>query len=165
MPYYRVTLEDLDAVQAALMTQADGLGNTQAQTQQSVTQLADTTTQALATGRATVTEQLETLAQEVTRSNELANAAQWTGPDADTFRQANADLLTVIDQTNLRFTDAVTQYEVSSQQLMATLDELVAEFTVASQASQESSTQLSSAVQIEAQSYEEAFNGSFAYGG
>src|SRR4051812_3457487 len=99
MPYYRGTPEDLGAGQAAPMAQADGLGNTQAQTQQSVTQLADTTTQALATGRATVTEQLETLAQEVTRSNELANAAQWTGPDADTFRQANADLLTVIDQT------------------------------------------------------------------
>jgi hypothetical protein len=165
MPYYRVTLEDLDAVQAALTTQADGLGNTQAQTQQSVTQLADATTQALATGRGTVAQQLETLTQEVTRSNEVANAAQWTGPDADTFRSANADLLAVIDQTNLRFSDALTQYENASQQLMATLDELVAEFTVASQASQDSSTQLSSAVQLEAQSYEEAFNGSFAYGG
>jgi len=165
MPLYRVVLEDLDAVQAALTTQADGLGTTQAGTQQAVTQLNDLTTQSLATGRTTVTQQLDTLTQEVTRSNELATAAQWTGPDSDRFRQSNADLMTSIQQTGVRFDEAITQYEVATTQLMATLQDLVAEFTAATQASLDSSTRLSAAVQIESVSYEEAFNGSFAYGG
>lgn len=165
MPLYRVVLEDLDAVQAALTTQADGLGVTQAQTQQAVTQLGDVTTQALSTGRISVTEQLDALGAEVNRSNEMANAAQWTGPDSDRFRQSNAELLTAIQQTSTRFTDAITAYEAATTQLMVALADLVAEFSAATQASQESSARLSSAVQIEAQSYEEAFNGSFAYGG
>jgi hypothetical protein len=165
MPLYRVVLEDLDAVQAALTTQADGLGVTQAQTQQAVTQLGDVTTQALSTGRISVTEQLDALGAEVNRSNEMANAAQWTGPDSDRFRQSNAELLTAIQQTSTRFTDAITAYEAATTQLMVALADLVAEFSAATQASQDSSAQLSSAVQIEAQSYEEAFNGSFAYGG
>ena len=165
MPLYRVVLEDLDAVQSALTTQADGLGTTQAQTQTSVTTLGDTTTQALTTGRTTVTEQLDALAAEVTRSTELANAAQWTGPDSDRFRASNADLLTVISQTNTRFPEAVTDYETATTQLMATLQDLVAEFTAATLTSQESSTRLGSAVQVESASYEEAFNGSFGYGG
>jgi hypothetical protein len=165
MPLYRVVLEDLDAVQAALTTQADGLGVTQAQTQQAVTQLGDVTTQALSTGRISVTEQLDALGAEVNRSNEMANAAQWTGPDSDRFRQSNAELLTAIQQTSTRFTDAITAYEAATTQLMVALADLVAEFSAATQASQDSSARLSSAVQIEAQSYEEAFNGSFAYGG
>ena len=165
MPLYRVALEDLDAVQAALNTQAEGLGTTQTGTQQAVTTLNDTTTQSLATGRTTVTQQLDTLAQEVTRSNDLATKAQWTGPDSDRFRQGNADLMTSIQQTGARFDEAIGQYEVSTKQLMATLQDLVTEFTTATQASLDSSTQLSSAVQIESVSYEEAFNGSFAYGG
>lgn len=165
MPLYLVVMEDLAAVQAALTAQADGLGVTEAQTQQSVAQLGDVTTQALTAGRTSVTSQLEALGAEVTRSNEVANAAHWTGPDSDRFRQSNAELLTSIQQTNTRFTDAITAYEAATTQLMATLAELVAEFTAATQASSESSTRLSSAVQIEAQSYEEAFNGSFAYGG
>lgn len=165
MPLYRVVLEDLDAVQTALTTQADGLGAAQAQTQQAVTQLGDVTTQSLTTGRTTVTEHLDGLAAEVTRSNEVANAALWTGPDADLFRQSNAELLTSISQTNTLFAEAITSYETATVQLMTVLSDLVAEFTTATLASQESSTRLGSAVQIEAQSYEEAFNGSFAYGG
>lgn len=165
MPLYRVVLEDLDAVQAALTTQADGLGTTQTGTQQAVTTLNDVTTQSLTTGRTTVTTQLDGLTQEVTRSNELANAAQWTGPDSDRFRQSNADLLTAIQQTGTRFDEAIGQYETSTGQLMATLQDLVAEFAAATQTSLDSSTRLSSAVQVESQSYEEAFNGSFAYGG
>jgi hypothetical protein len=165
MPLYRVVLEDLDAVQVALTTQADGLGVTQAQTQQAVTQLGDVTTQALSTGRISVTEQLDALGAEVNRSNEMANAAQWTGPDSDRFRQSNAELLTAIQQTSTRFTDAITAYEAATTQLMVALADMVAEFSAATQASQDSSARLSSAVQIEAQSYEEAFNGSFAYGG
>ena len=165
MPLYRVVIEDLNDVQAALTTQADGLATTQAQTTQTVAQLGDLTAQALTTGRTTVAEQLETLATEVTRSNERATEAQWTGPDSERFRQSNAELLTAIGQTSTRFTEAVTTYEAATTALMAVLDEVVAEFTAATQASQESSTQLGSAVQIEAQSYEEAFNGSFAYGG
>ena len=165
MPHYLVVTEDLAAVQAALTTQADGLGTTQAQTQQTIARLGETTTQALTTGRTTVTDQLAALTAEVTRSNELAAAAQWTGPDSDRFRQSNAELMTAIEQTGVRIGEAVTAYETSTTQLMAVLDDLVAEFVTATTASQESSTRLSSAVQIEAQSYEEAFNGSFAYGG
>src|SRR4051812_9494356 len=96
MPLYRVVMEDLDAVQGALTTQADGLSVTGTQTQQAVVLLGDVTMQALTTGRSSVTEQLDALGTEVSRSNELANAAQWTGPDSDRFRQSNAELLTAI---------------------------------------------------------------------
>ena len=162
MPLYRVVIEDLNDVQAALTTQADGLATTQAQTTQSVTQLGDLTVQALTTGRTTVAEHLETLATEVNRSNERATTAQWPVPATERFRQRHAERRTAIDQTSTRFTEAVTTYEAATTALMTVLDEVIAEFTAATQASQESSTQLGSAVQIEAQSYEVAFNGSFA---
>ena len=165
MPLYLVVIEDLIQIQEVLSTQAQGLADTQGQATQAVQALNDLTTQALQTGRAKVVEQLQQLTETVTRSNELATAAVWTGPDADTFRQSNQDLLTAIQQTGQRFDEAVTQYEAQMQQLMATLEQIAADFATATQQSEESTNGIRGAVALEATSYEEAFNGSFAYGG
>jgi predicted kinase len=165
MPLYQVVMEDLQQVQQVLATQAQGLADTHGQTTQAVTGLNDLTTQALQTGRTKVTEQLQLLTETVNKSNEMAAAAHWTGPDADTFRQSNQDLLAAIQQVSQRFDEAVTQYEAQMQQLMATLEQIAADFAAATQQSQESTARLGGAVGIEAQGYEEAFNGSFAYGG
>lgn len=165
MPLYLVVMEDLLQIQGVLGTQAQGLADTQGQTTQAVNGLNDLTTQALQTGRTKVMEQLQQLADTVNKSNEMAVAAHWTGPDADTFRQSNADLLQAIQQFSQRFDEAVAQYEAQMQQLMATLQDIAADFAAATQQSEESTTSLRVAVALEATSYEEAFNGSFAYGG
>lgn len=165
MPLYLVVMEDLVQIQAVLGNQAQGLADAQSQAQQGIGGLNDLTTQSLQTGRTTVVEQLQRLAETVTTSNQLAEAAHWTGPDADRFRQSNADLLQAIQQTSQRFDDAVTQYETQMQQLMALLEQIMVEFTTATQRSAESTDGIRAAVGIEATSYEEAFNGSFAYGG
>lgn len=165
MPLYLVVIEDLIQVQGVLSTQAQGLADTHGQATQSVQSLNDLTTQALQTGRTKVLEQLQQLTDTVNTSNEMATAAHWTGPDADTFRQSNQDLLQAIQLTSQRFDEAVTQYETQMQQLMATLEQIAADFAAATQQSEESTNGIRAAVALEATSYEEAFNGSFAYGG
>lgn len=165
MTYYRVTIEDLEAIRTALEAQAQGLDATRTQTQTSVSLLDEVTAQSLTAGLTGVTEQLTSLAEQITRAQELADAAEWTGTDADTFRRSNADLLVLIQQTDTAFAGAVQEYETSSRRLLAVLDDLVADFVATSNTLQDASADLGSAVQLEARSYEEAFNGSFAFGG
>jgi predicted nucleic acid-binding Zn-ribbon protein len=165
MPLYEVVTEDLDAVQQQLGRQGEGLDQTQAETTQSVTTLITETDTAATQGETQITQSLGDLAQVVATSDQVAQAANWTGADSDRMRQSNADLTQVIDQTNQRMTAAIADFKSRTAQIDADLQALTDEFTTAITQQRELTTQLQSAVQIEMQSYEEAFNGSFAYGG
>jgi chromosome segregation ATPase len=165
MPQYEVVTEDLDAVAQQLGRQAGGLDQTQAETTQAVDGLISQSDAAAQQGQAQITQTLGDLAQTVAASDQVANAANWTGPDSDRFRQGNADLTQAIDQTGQRMTAAIEDFRTRTGQLDAELQALTAEFANAIAQNRELTTELQSAVQIEMQSYEEAFNGSFNYGG
>jgi chromosome segregation ATPase len=165
MPMYEVVTEDLEAVQQQLGRQVQGLDQTQAETTQAVSGLISQTDTAATQGQTTITSTLGELAQTVSASDQLANAAKWTGPDSDRFRQGNADLAQAIDQTSQRMTDSITQFRARTAQTDAELEALTAEFTNAVAKSRDLTADLQAAVQVEAQSYEEAFNGSFHYSG
>lgn len=165
MPTYEVVTEDLDAVQQQLGHQVQGLDQTQAETTQAVDGLITRTDAAATQGEAQITGTLGDLAQTVSTSDQIASAAHWTGPDSDRFRQGNADLTQAINQTGQRMTDAIAGFRSRTAQTDAELQGLTAEFANAVTKCRELTAGLQSAVQIEAQSYEEAFNGSFNYAG
>lgn len=165
MPMYEVVTEDLDAVQQQLGRQAEGLDHAQTGTTQAVDQLIGQTDASATQGQAQITGTLGGLTQTVATSDQVANAAHWTGADSDRFRQSNADLTQAIDLTGKRMTESIDDFRARTAQIDAGLQDLTAQFATAVARTRELTADLQAAVQIEAQSYEEAFNGSFHYGG
>ena len=163
MAAYEVATEDLVAAQDQLGVQIETLGTTQI----GVTTASETMVTTIVDSSRTTQTQIDGLLTElaalVSASDATATAAEWTGPDSEQFRQANAELLTVINTTNARLTDAITQHLAATDQLDQQLDAANAEFAQATQAAGEATTNLQSALQTETQSYEEAFAGSFTY--
>lgn len=165
MASYEVATEDLVASQDQLGVQIDTLGTTQTGVPAASDQMVQAIVSASTATQAQIDGLLTELAGLVSRTDAAATAAQWTGPDSEQFRQANADLLTVINTTNTRLTEAIAQHLTTTMQLDQQLDAANADFTQATQASLESTTALRAALQTETQSYEEAFAGSFGYSG
>lgn len=165
MASYEVLTEDLVASQDQLSVQIDSLGSTRTGVSTASDQMVQAIVDASRASQAQIDALLSELATLVSQSDAAATAAEWTGPDSEQFRQANADLLTVINATNIRLTDAITQHLTATVQLDQQLDAANADFAQATQASLESTTALRAALQTEAQSYEEAFAGSFGYAG
>jgi len=163
MAAYEVLTEDLVAAQDQLGVQIDTIGTTQT----GVSTASDQMTQAIVGATNATQAQLDTLLADLaallSQSDAAATSADWTGPDSEQFRQANADLLAVITTTNAKLTDAIGQHLAATTQLDQQLDAATADFTQASQASADSTTALRAALATETQSYDEAFAGSFGY--
>ena len=165
MAAYEVLTEDLVAAQDQLGVQIDTLGTTRTGVTTASEQMVTTIVDGSTTTQAQIDGLLAELAALVSATDATANAAEWTGPDSEQFRQANAELLTVIASTNTRLTDAITAHLAATAQLDTTLDAALADFGQAIQTSTESTTALLAALQTETVSYDEAFAGSFGYGG
>ena len=165
MASYEVVTEDLVASQDQLGVQIDTLGTTQTGVPAASDQMVQAIIDASTATQAQVDGLLTELATLVSQSDAAATAAEWTGPDSEQFRQANTELLTVINTTNTKLTDAIAQHLTATTQLDQQLDAANADFAQATQASLESTTALRAALQSETQSYDEAFAGSFGYTG
>ena len=164
MPGYEVATEDLVAAQQQLGVQTQTLSEAQTQvpaaSNEMITQITDGSTQT----QNQIEAMLSELANVVTTADQTAQQAQWTGPDSEQFRAANADLMNVIIQTNHRLSDAFNEHLAATQRLDSELDAANAEFAQAAQASAESTQALGDATGAEAESYEQAFAGGFAGG-
>lgn len=165
MATYEVLTEDLIGAQDQLGVQIDTLGTTQTGVSTASDLMVQTIIDATNTTQTQIDGLLAELATLVAQSDAAATAAQWTGPDSEQFRQANTELLTVINTTNVRLTEAIAQHLAATLQLDQQVDAATATFTQATQVSTESTTALQSALQAETQSYDEAFAGSFGYTG
>lgn len=163
MAAYEVATEDLVAAQDQLGVQIETLGTTQTGVATASETMVTTIVDSSRTTQTQIDGLLTELAALVSASDATATAAEWTGPDSEQFRQANAELLTVINTTNAKLTDAIAQHLAATDQLDQQLDAANADFAQATQASTEATTNLQSALQTETQSYEEAFAGSFTY--
>ena len=162
---YEVMTEDLVAALDQLGVQIDTLGSTQTGVSTATDQLVQAIIAAAQTTQAQVDALLSDLAALIASTDQTATAADWTGPDSEQFRAANADLLTVITTTNAKLTDAIGQHLSATAQLSGQLDAATAEFAQATQTSSESTTSLRAALQTEVTSYDESFKGSFSYSG
>lgn len=162
---YEVMTEDLVAALDQLGVQIDTLSSTQTGVSTASDQLVQAIIAAAQTTEAQVDALLSDLAALITSTDQTATAADWTGPDSEQFRAANADLLAVITTTNARLTDAIGQHLTMTAHLSEQLDAATADFAQATQTSTESTTALRAALQAEVTSYDEAFNGSFSYSG
>ena len=164
MPGYEVATEDLIAAQQQLGVQTQTLGEAQAQvpaaSNEMIQQITDGSTQT----QSQIEAVLAQLAGVVTTADQTAQQAQWTGPDSEQFRAANADLMNAITQTNQRLSDTFTQHLAATQRLHTELDAANAEFAQAAQASADSTQALADATGAEAESYEQAFAGGFTAG-
>jgi len=162
---YEVMTEDLVAALDQLGVQIETLGSIQTGVSAASDQLVQAIIAAAQATQAQVDVLLGDLAALIASTDQTAAAADWTGPDSEQFRAANADLLGVITSTNDRLTDSIGQHLAATAQLSGQLDAATAEFTQATQTSTESTTSLRAALQAEVASYDEAFAGSFSYSG
>jgi hypothetical protein len=165
MASYEVMTEDLVAALDQLGVQTDTLGSTQTGVSTATDQLVQTIIAAAQTTQAQVDALLGDLAALIAQTDQTATAADWTGPDSEQFRAANADLLAVITSTDAKLTDAIGQHLSATVQLSDQLHAATADFTQATQTATESTTALRTALQTEVASYDEAFAGSFSYAG
>ena len=165
MATYEVLTEDLVTAQDQLGVQIDTIGTTQTGVSTASNQMTQSIVDATNATQAQLDTLLGDLANLLQASDAAATSADWTGPDSEQFRQANADLLTVINTTNAKLTDALAQHRATTAQLDQQLDQATADFTQASQISADSTTALRAALATETQSYDEAFNGSFGFTG
>lgn len=162
---YTVSVDDLQQFVQQMTTQVSELSDAQGSIQQAADALISTTDGASTQAQTTITAQLTELSSQVRQWDQQSQGVQWTGADSDAFRQANAELATTIDQTQQQMTESIEAFRQKTAQLNTQLQELVAQSSQAIARSAEQCTQLGQAVSVESSSYQEAFNGSFGYGG
>lgn len=165
MPMYTVSLEDLQQFVQQMSTQVSELSEAQGSIQQAADSLISTTDAATTQAQTTITGRLTELSTQVRQWDQESQGVQWNGQDSDTFRQANTQLAATIDQTQQQMTESIEAFRQKTAQLNAQLQDLVAQSSQAIAQSSEQCTRLGQAVSVESSAYQEAFNGSFAYGG
>jgi hypothetical protein len=165
MAPYNVTTEDLDAVQQQLDVQVGELASSLAEVGAAGDQMQQQIMSSLDASVAQVTAGHDELATLLTTSQSTADAAHWTGPDSEQFRAGTAELLQTIHTVSQKMLDNMEQHRVATTTLHTEFEQAKADFTQAVNANQESTSSLRDAVRTENESYEQAFNGSFGYGG
>ncbi|HWJ51990.1 MAG TPA: hypothetical protein VNT24_01280, partial [Propionibacteriaceae bacterium] len=165
MVAYEVQTEDLMGIRDQLAAQADLVGSTSSGIADATTTLLQQMEAGVSTAQVTIEGLLQSLADTVSTTDSTAAAADWIGPDSDTFRQANADLIAAIARSQTQLESALTGHRTATTQVGATLADTLQQFTAEAGRSQELTSQLSAAVGAEADSYEQAFNGSWSAAG
>jgi hypothetical protein len=163
MPPYVVSIEDLQEMQAQLTHQLTQLGTAQLGVEADVRDLIEAMTAGIAGAQARIDHQMGELAGTLTRSRSLAQAARWTGPDSEQFRAGTEQLLATIEQSRDQLLSGVEAHRAGAAALRADVDAASTAFDDAARTLAAATARLERAVWIEAKSYEEAFNGRFAY--
>jgi hypothetical protein len=163
MPDYFVEPQDLHGVADHLGLQADALDLAQVETEQATRDVTATSTDALALAEQQLTARLDVLTETATASRETAESAVWTGPDADTFRAANLELVQRIEAAIQAMRDAFVAYQDACRQALGDLQALEQRFTAGCRAYEGDRLRLRTAVDFEADHYVQAFDGSFGY--
>jgi hypothetical protein len=161
MAGYEVQTEDLIGIRDQLAAQAGLVGSTSSSVVEATSTLLLQLEVGLRQAEATIDGLLQEVAATVQTTGSTAAAADWLGPDSEAFREANADLMAAVSRSQAQLETALTGHRTATTQIGATLLDTLGQFTAEASRSQELTGQLSAAVGAEANSYEQAFNGSW----
>ncbi len=162
MAAYEVQTDDLIGVGEQLGRQAGVTATTRIGVDAATTSMITVLDTGASTAEATVGGLLADLAVIVSVADAAAGGADWLGADAEVFRSANAELVTVIGRSQTGLEQAFVAHRTATGELGRTLQATLTEFVAASSRSEDLAAQLAAAVGSEVEAYEAAFAGGFS---
>ncbi len=151
-------LDDLAALADQLRRTATDLAATRDGSTTLSQTMVRSTQDAAQTGLTQITDQLSTMSASVSASVSQASAAQWTGANADRFRDGAASFQQNIETGRAATEEAFTDFNTHINALAASLEAYVQSFGAALSGAEDSSNQMSSAVEAQRANLDQVMN-------
>lgn len=151
-------LDDLSSLSNRLQTTSGDVGSVQQQAVSLTSRVVSNVTEAAQTALNEITTQMDLMAQSVTAASSQADATQWTGANADRFRQAAMDFQGAITQAGSTTNDTFAQFLSTASSLSAMLETYVSQLSTSLSNAQESANQMSSAVEGQRSNLDQVMN-------
>ncbi len=157
-------LDDLAVLADQLRQTAGDLATTRDSALTLSGQMVNTTRETAQNGLSTVEGQLTTMSASVTASVSQASAAQWTGANAERFREGAASFQANIEAGRTATTEAFSSFNTHIAALADALESYVQQFGTALAGAEESSHQMSAAVESQRANLDQVMNTGLAVG-
>ena len=140
-------LDDLQGLSAQLHVMGGDVATTRDGSVTTTSHVIGEVTQATATALQQITTHMEQLQTSVQTAVARAEATQWTGANADRFRQGAADFQTSLAAGQATTRDAFASFQRSAAMMSDTLQEFVTGFSAALTDASASATDMATAVE------------------
>jgi len=142
-------LDDLQALSGQLTTMGDDVAASRDDALATTTNVIAEVSQATATALQQISAHMERLEASVRAAVARADATQWTGANADRFRQGASDFQSSLITGQTATQEAFTSFQQSTSLMSDTLSEFVAGFSTALTQASSSANDMSSAVEAQ----------------
>ena len=151
-------LDDLQALSSQLTTMGDDVAASRDDALATTTNVIAEVSQATTTALQQISAHMERLEASVRGAMARADATQWTGANADRFRQGASDFQSslIVGQTATQ--EAFTSFQQSTSLMGDTLSEFVAGFSTALTQASSSANDMSSAVEAQRANLDSVMN-------
>ncbi len=156
-------LDDLATLADQLRRTAADLGATRDGSTSLSQTMVSSTQDAAQTGLSQINEQLAAMSSSVSTSVNQANASQWTGANADRFRDGAAGFQQNIEAGRATTEQAFNDFNTHINALASSLEAYVQSFGAALSGAEESSNQMSGAVEAQRANLDQVMNTGMAF--
>jgi hypothetical protein len=151
-------LDDLQSLSAQLHVMSGDVTTTRDGSVATTSQVIGEVAQATATALQQITTQMEQLQTSVQGSVARAEATQWTGANADRFRQGASDFQSSLAAGQAATRDAFTSFQSSAAMMSDTLQEFVTGFSAALTDASASASDMATAVEAQRANLDSVMN-------
>lgn len=151
-------LDDLQGLSAQLHVMGGDVATTRDGSVTTTTQVIDQVTQATATALQQITTHMEQLQASVHAAVTRAETTQWTGANADRFRQGAAEFQTSLAAGQATTQEAFASFQSSAAMMSDTLQEFVTGFSAALTDASASATDMATAVEAQRANLDSVMN-------
>lgn len=151
-------LDDLQGLSAQLQMMGGDVAATRDGSVATTSQVISEVTHATATALQQITTHMEQLQTSVQTAIARADSTQWTGANADRFRQGAADFQTSLATGQATTRDAFTSFQSSAAMMSDTLQEFVTGFSAALTDASASATDMATAVEAQRANLDSVMN-------
>ncbi len=151
-------LDDLSSLSTKLQATSSDVGSIKEQAVSLTANVVGNVVEAAKQALGDMTTQMELLSQSVASSANQAEATQWTGANADRFRQGAVEFQASMTQAGGTTGEAFQAFLQSASAMTDSLEQYVTQLATALSAAQDSATQMSSAVESQRANLDQVMN-------
>ena len=151
-------LDDLSTLSTKLQTTSGDVGSIKEQAVSLTSTVVGNVIEAAKQALGDITTQMDLLSQSVASSSTQAAATQWTGANADRFRQGATDFQSSMTQAGATTGEAFEAFLQSASTMTDSLEHYVTQLASALTTAQESAAQMSGAVESQRANLDQVMN-------
>ena len=157
-------LDDLSALTTQLQTMGADVASTRDGSVATTTQVITDVAQATATALHQISAHMDQLQTSVQTAVARADATQWTGANADRFRQGAADFQASVITAQATTRDAFASFHASTSLMSETLQDFVTAVSAALTDASTSATDMATAVEAQRANLDQVMNTGLSFG-